>query len=102
MSTAKFIEVHVGDVVRLRKPHACGGTDWTIVRLGADIGLRCDHCEHRILLARSVFERRLKAFLSHAVVPIVGGPGVVDDLRDVDDTPDPAAAGDGDPGGTPP
>jgi len=74
MSTAKFIEVHVGDVVRLRKPHACGGLDWTIVRLGADIGLRCDHCQHRILLARSVFERRLKAFLSHAVLPIVDDP----------------------------
>jgi hypothetical protein len=68
MSTAKFIEVHMGDVVRLRKPHPCGGTDWTIVRLGADIGLRCDTCEHRILLARSVFERRLKTFLSRAVV----------------------------------
>ncbi len=67
MSTAKFIEVHVGDEVRLRKPHACGGTDWTVVRLGADIGLVCKQCEHRILLARGVFERRLKAFVSHAV-----------------------------------
>jgi hypothetical protein len=67
MSTTKFVEVHVGDVVRLRKPHPCGGTDWTIVRLGADIGLRCAGCEHRIMLARSVFERRLKAFLSRAV-----------------------------------
>jgi hypothetical protein len=75
MSTAKFIEVHVGDVVRLRKPHACGGTDWTIVRLGADIGLRCDRCQHRILLARSVFERRLKTFLSRAVTPVVDQPG---------------------------
>jgi hypothetical protein len=68
MSTAKFVEVHVGDVVRLRKEHACGGTDWSIVRLGADIGLRCSTCGHRILLARSVFERRLKSFLSRAVV----------------------------------
>lgn len=67
MSTARFIEVHVGDVVRLRKPHPCGGTDWTVVRLGADIGLRCERCGHRILLARSVFERRLKSFLTRAV-----------------------------------
>jgi hypothetical protein len=67
MSTAKFIEVHVGDVVRLRKPHACGGTDWSVVRLGADIGLRCLTCEHRVLLARGLFERRLKAFLSRAL-----------------------------------
>jgi hypothetical protein len=72
MSTAKFVEVHVGDVVRLRKPHPCGGYDWTIVRLGADIGLRCTTCEHRVLLQRSLFERRLKAFLSRAVRPEPG------------------------------
>lgn len=68
MSTAKFIEVHVGDVVRLRKPHPCGGTDWSVVRLGADIGLRCETCGHRILLARAVFERRLKTFLSRVTI----------------------------------
>jgi hypothetical protein len=67
MSTAKFVEVHVGDVVRLRKPHACGGTDWSVVRLGADIGLRCLTCQHRVLLSRGLFERRLKAFLSRAL-----------------------------------
>jgi hypothetical protein len=72
MSTAKFVEVHVGDVVRLRKPHPCGGFDWTIVRLGADIGLRCAKCDHRVLLARSLFERRLKSFLSRAVRPDPG------------------------------
>jgi hypothetical protein len=66
MSTAKFVEVNVGDEVRLRKTHACGGTDWSVVRLGADIGLRCATCSHRILLPRSQFERRLKSFLSRA------------------------------------
>ena len=69
MSTAKFVEVHVGDVVRLRKAHPCGGTDWSVVRLGADIGLRCALCGHRIMLARSLFERRLKTFLSRAILP---------------------------------
>jgi hypothetical protein len=69
MSTPRFIEVHLGDVVRLRKPHPCGGTDWSIIRLGADIGLRCTTCGHRIMLSRSVFERRLKGFLSRAVQP---------------------------------
>jgi hypothetical protein len=75
MNTARFVEVHLGDVVRLRKPHACGGTDWTIVRLGADIGLRCETCQHRILLARGLFERRLKSFLSRAVVVDPGADG---------------------------
>ncbi len=67
MSTAKFVEVHVGDVVRLRKAHPCGGADWSVIRLGADIGLRCETCQHRVLLPRSQFERRLKTFVSRAV-----------------------------------
>ena len=66
VSTAKFVEVHVGDTVRLRKAHPCGGFDWSVVRVGADIGLRCLVCGHRVLLARSVFERRLKAFVARA------------------------------------
>jgi hypothetical protein len=47
------------DVVRLRKPHACGGYEWQVVRLGADIGLKCRTCGRRILLTRRDLERRL-------------------------------------------
>lgn len=54
----------MGDVVRLRKPHPCGSTDWQVVRLGADIGIRCLGCQHRVLLERSVFEKRVKTFIS--------------------------------------
>ncbi len=58
------IEVFLGDIVRLRKPHACGGYDREVVRLGADIGIRCLACRRRVLLDRSVFEKRVKTFLS--------------------------------------
>ena len=39
----------IGDVIRLKKPHPCGGTDWTVVRLGADLGLKCIGCGRRVL-----------------------------------------------------
>ncbi len=52
------------DVVQLRKMHPCGGDTWRIVRLGADIGLRCQTCERRVLLPRSRLERRIKRFVS--------------------------------------
>lgn len=58
------LELHLGDVVRLRKPHPCGGSEWRVVRLGADIGIVCLTCHHRVLLPRSTFERRIKAFLT--------------------------------------
>ncbi len=50
--------------MRLRKPHPCGGSDWEVTRLGADIGLRCLGCGRRVMLERSVLERRLKQFVS--------------------------------------
>lgn len=58
------LEIKLGDVVRLKKVHPCGGYEWEVVRLGADIGIKCLKCERRILLARSVFERRVKEFVS--------------------------------------
>jgi hypothetical protein len=50
-------------VVRLRKPHPCGGYDWQVTRLGADIGLRCLTCDRRILLDRVTLEKRMKEFV---------------------------------------
>jgi hypothetical protein len=63
------LQVYLDDVVQLRKPHACGGNIWLIVRLGADIGLRCQKCGHRVLLPRSLFERRLTRFVTRAIPP---------------------------------
>ncbi len=53
----------IGDRLRLRKKHPCGSFDWEVVRLGADIGLRCEKCGRRILLPRSEVERRIKQVL---------------------------------------
>jgi hypothetical protein len=58
------IEVKLGDIVRLRKAHPCGSYEWEVVRVGADIGLKCLKCQRRVLLERSIFERRLKEFIS--------------------------------------
>ncbi len=60
------IDIHVGDTVRMRKPHPCGGTDWQVTRIGADIGLKCLTCGHRVMLTRRDFEKRLKTILRRA------------------------------------
>jgi hypothetical protein len=64
-----MLDFALGDVVRLRKPHPCGGFDWQVTRLGADIGLRCQTCGRRVLLERAVLEKRLKQFLSRGPTP---------------------------------
>ena len=58
------MKLGVGDVVRLRKQHPCGGFEWRITRIGADIGLRCLTCERRVLLPRSKVEKRIKSIIS--------------------------------------
>jgi hypothetical protein len=57
-------DLNLGDIVRLRKPHPCGGYEWKIVRLGADIGLECTTCARRVLLPRRTLARRLKSIRS--------------------------------------
>jgi len=58
--------LQLNDQVRLRKPHPCGSYEWTVIRLGADIGLECKLCQHRILLTRRELARRLKTHLTKA------------------------------------
>lgn len=57
------LEIFMGDVVRLRKQHPCGGYEWEVVRLGADIGIVCQTCQRRVLLPRREFEKRVKTFI---------------------------------------
>ena len=60
------INVKPGDVVRMRKAHPCGSYEWEVVRVGADIGLKCLKCQRRVLLERDVFERRVKDLVSRS------------------------------------
>lgn len=60
----RIVDFKLDDVVRLRKPHPCGSYEWRVVRLGADLGLKCLKCDRRVLLPRSTVERRLKEFVS--------------------------------------
>lgn len=64
-------DLRLQDVLQLRKPHPCGGYRWRVVRLGADIGLECLQCGHRVLLTRRELARRMKVVISK-------GPEVVD------------------------
>lgn len=72
----------LGDVLRLRRAHPCGGDDWLVDRLGADIGLRCRTCGRHVLLERATLERRFAGFIERgdvamtaAIDPAAGRPG---------------------------
>lgn len=62
----KVVPVHVGDVVKLKKPHPCGCYDWEVTKLGMDIGLECRGCGRGVRLIRSEFDRRFRGYVSRA------------------------------------
>ncbi len=62
----RLVDVRLDDVVRLRKPHPCGANEWLVVRIGADIGLKCKACGRRVLLPRSQFNKGFKEYISRA------------------------------------
>ena len=63
------LKLQLGDIVQTRKTHPCGGDQWEIVRLGADIGIRCVTCGRRVLIPRPKLERRIKEFVRRAGPP---------------------------------
>ena len=56
--TVAAVELRLDDVIQLRRAHPCGSHAWRVARLGADIGLVCAGCGHRILMDRLDVERR--------------------------------------------
>lgn len=70
------MQLNVGDTVQMRKQHPCGGDTWRIVRVGADIGIRCLTCNRKVMLPRSECERRIKRVVTQAeAVPQTGNSG---------------------------
>jgi hypothetical protein len=58
-----LLDLRMGDVIQMRRPHPCGAFEWEVVRIGADIGLRCRGCTRRVLMERRTLRRRAKAFV---------------------------------------
>ena len=53
-------DYEVGDIVRLKKQHPCGSSEWEILRVGADFRLKCMGCGHQIMIPRTKLEKSVK------------------------------------------
>jgi hypothetical protein len=63
---ARPLDLRMDDRLLLRKRHPCGSHAWQVVRLGADIGLVCEGCRHRILMDRLEVERRFTGWIERS------------------------------------
>ena len=57
------MDIRVGDMLTMKKPHPCGSRDWEVLRVGADFRLRCRGCGHEVMGPRSKFERNVRAVM---------------------------------------
>ncbi len=63
-----MLKFNVGDVVRLKKPHPCGSSDWEITRVGMDFRIKCLICSHQVLIPRPKFEKSVKTIIKQAEI----------------------------------
>ena len=56
---------NIGTVLTMKKKHPCGGNEWEVVRLGADIKIKCLNCGHMVMIPRVEFNKKIKKIISH-------------------------------------
>ena len=61
-------EIRLQDVVEMRKAHPCGSKVWTVIRIGADIKIRCSGCGRIVMLDRVDFTRRRRKTLTQGPI----------------------------------
>jgi len=54
------VEIHVNDVLKMKKTHPCGSQKWLVLRVGMDFKLRCQGCGHEVMLPRSRAEKNIR------------------------------------------
>ncbi len=59
-SVVDHLDIHVNDILRMKKPHPCGSQEWLVLRVGMDFKMRCQGCGHEVMLPRSKAEKNIR------------------------------------------
>ncbi len=54
------MDVQVGDILKMKKQHPCGSSEWEVLRIGADFRLKCCGCQHMVMIPRVKAEKNIK------------------------------------------
>lgn len=57
------MDIHVGDKLKMKKPHPCGSSEWAVLRVGIDFRLQCLGCGHMIMIPRKQAEKNVKTII---------------------------------------
>jgi hypothetical protein len=58
-----LMKYYIGDIVKMRKVHPCGGTDWEVLRVGMNFRIKCIKCGRVLMLPRPKFEKAVKTIV---------------------------------------
>jgi hypothetical protein len=61
---SQLVKYQVGDVVKMKKNHPCGGDTWEVMRTGVDFRIKCLKCARVLMLPRPKFEKSVKSIVS--------------------------------------
>ena len=68
------MELHLNDILELKKDHPCGSRRWQVLRVGMDIKLRCLGCGHEVMQPRRKVEKMIKRIvppMSNEIITLV-------------------------------
>ena len=60
------MEFQIGDVIKMKKPHPCGSSEWEILRVGMDFRLKCMGCGRQVMVSRKLVEKKFRGFVKKA------------------------------------
>ena len=63
------MDIHIGDVLELKKTHPCGSREWTVLRVGMDFKLKCLGCGHEVMIPRAKAEKSIKKVKREETAP---------------------------------
>lgn len=75
-------DIRLLDVVQMKKKHPCGGFEWTVIRVGADIKIKCNTCGRMVMLDRETFLKRLKKTIVQGPAPQGDGVESTSSIKD--------------------
>ncbi len=57
------MDIRLGDIIQMRKPHPCGSSEFLVLRIGADIRIKCAGCGREVMIDRVKIEKNIKKVL---------------------------------------
>jgi hypothetical protein len=53
------MKYNVGDTIVTKKKHVCGSNEWTVLRTGIEIKIRCTGCGREVMLFKAKLDKRI-------------------------------------------